>query len=94
MPAMFKAPKGDEIVILSRDEYDRLIERAQTSIFKPKTPTTTDVPDWKPVIWWKLLLGDYYDLFRKLEIRRVSGFQLEYWSRPLTEEEEMGISDW
>jgi predicted transcriptional regulator len=26
MPVMTKSPKGDEIVILSRDEYDRLIE--------------------------------------------------------------------
>lgn len=25
MPVMTKSPKGDEIVILSRDEYDRLI---------------------------------------------------------------------
>jgi DNA-binding XRE family transcriptional regulator len=26
MPVMTKSPKGDDIVILSRDEYDRLIE--------------------------------------------------------------------
>ena len=25
MPVLTKSPKGDEIVILSRDEYDRLI---------------------------------------------------------------------
>jgi DNA-binding XRE family transcriptional regulator len=29
MPVMTKSPKGDEIVILSRDEYDRLIAASE-----------------------------------------------------------------
>ena len=29
MPVMTKSPKGDEIVILSREEYDRLIEAGE-----------------------------------------------------------------
>ena len=29
MPVMTKSPKGDDIVILSRDEYDRLVEASE-----------------------------------------------------------------